>query len=214
MHLLEVAAEEAVLDDAIALELRFCVLLGIFVRYRAGIVQKRALIAGKIRIDALRPILHRHRNMAFCATLGKFKDSSHHTSQVLQFALLQVILCNADIGLHNLSVRGILPRCQSHMLLGGICTLYNQLGSRVLMDGIMHLVLYLLVKEAGSWSILVVVDARGVDVGELQIEATLAQADFPNLGKQVLEIILTDERTVLHTLAVQHITTEGNCLNM
>ncbi len=77
------------------------------------------------------------------------------------------------------------------------------------MHSIVHLVLYFLEKEACSRSILVIVYCRSIYIRQFLIEPTFTQSYFSNLGKQMLKIILTDKRTVLHSLLVNHITTDG-----
>ena len=73
----------------------------------------------------------------------------------------------------------------------------------------MHLVLHLLEEAARSRRIAVVVDGRSVDVGELLIESALTQAYLADFCQQVLKVVLTDERAVLHALLVYHIATNS-----
>lgn len=40
---------------------------------------------------------------------------------------------------------------------------------------------------------------------EFLIEPSLAQTDFPDFGKQMLEVVFSDEIAVLHPLLVHHI---------
>ena len=77
------------------------------------------------------------------------------------------------------------------MFFLGIGPLHNQFCSRVAVDGKMDLVLDTLVEEPGHGSIFVVVDGRGVDVGNLLVCTTLAETDFPDFGQQVLKVVLS-----------------------
>ena len=56
------------------------------------------------------------------------------------------------------------------------------------MYGNMDLVLDPLVEEPGRGSIFVVVDGRGVNVGNFLVRATLTETDFPDFSQQVLKI--------------------------
>ncbi|EKD40795.1 MAG: hypothetical protein ACD_74C00161G0001 [uncultured bacterium] len=76
-------------------------------------------------------------------------------------------------------------------------------------NGEVELVLDLGEEGLGGRGVLVIVHAGGVDVGDLLIKAPLAEADFPNLFQQALEIILAQKRAVLHALLVQHIALDG-----
>lgn len=58
-------------------------------------------------------------------------------------------------------------------------------------------------------SVLVVVDAGGINVADFLVKAALAEPYFPNLFKQVLKIVLTQKGPVFHALFVKHITLYG-----
>ena len=77
------------------------------------------------------------------------------------------------------------------------------------MYGKMDLVLDPLVEEPGRGSIFVVVDGRGVDVGDLLVCTALTETDFPDFGQQVLKIVLSQEGAVLHPLFVDYVATDG-----
>jgi hypothetical protein len=55
----------------------------------------------------------------------------------------------------------------------------------------------------------VVIDAGGVDVGDLLVKASLAEANFADFFEQPFEIILAKERAILHALLVEHIALDG-----
>ncbi len=65
-----------------------------------------------------------------------------------------------------------------------IGTFHYQLGCRMSVDGIVHLILNFLEEQACCQSISVIVYARGIYIRQLLIETTLTQANLPYLGKQ------------------------------
>jgi len=85
----------------------------------------------------------------------------------------------------------------------------DELGGGVAVDGVVELVLNGGEEALGGRSVLVVVDAGGVDVGDLLVEATFGQADLADLIEQALEVVLTEEGAVLHTLAVDDVAADG-----
>ena len=60
----------------------------------------------------------------------------------------------------------------------------------VSVGGVVELVLDGGEETLGGGGILVVVDAGGVDVGDLLVETALGQADLANLVEQALEVVL------------------------
>jgi hypothetical protein len=76
-------------------------------------------------------------------------------------------------------------------------------------DGEIQLVLHLGKKCLGGRRITIVIDAGGIDVGDLLVEATLREADFANLFQQALEIVFTQKHAVFHALFVQNIALDG-----
>ena len=87
--------------------------------------------------------------------------------------------------------------------------LHNQFCGRVTVYGKMDLVLDSLVEDPGCGSIFVVVDGRGVNVGNLLVCAALTETDFPDFGQQVLKIVLSQEGAILHPLFVDYVATDG-----
>ena len=67
------------------------------------------------------------------------------------------------------------------MLLCSVCTLYNQLRSRVAMGGKVHLILHRLKEQAGRLCAFIVIECRCVQVGDLLIEFSLGEAYLANL---------------------------------
>jgi len=57
--------------------------------------------------------------------------------------------------------------------------------------------------------ILVVVHTGGIEVDELLVEVSLAEADLLYLGLQVTEVVVAQESAVLHALLVEHIAANG-----
>ena len=82
-------------------------------------------------------------------------------------------------------------------------------GGSAVVDGVVELVLDGGEEALGGRGVLVVVDAGGVDVGNLLAEAALGQADLTELIEQVLEVVLADEGAVLHAPTVDDVAADG-----
>ena len=67
----------------------------------------------------------------------------------------------------------------------------------------MHLVLHGLEKLLRQFGVAVVVDAGGVDVGDLLVEEPLAGANVANAGQQFVEVVLPERAPRLDALIVQ-----------
>ena len=74
------------------------------------------------------------------------------------------------------------------MLFVGIGALDDEFGRGVAMYGIVKLVLYELEEIFGSLGGFVVVEGRGVDVGHLLVELTLAETDFADELELTVEV--------------------------
>ena len=95
------------------------------------------------------------------------------------------------------------------MFFLGIGPLHNQFCSRVAVDGKMDLVLDAFVEEPSCGRVFVVVDGRGVDVGNLLVCAAFTETDLPDFSQQVLKIILSQKGAVLHPLFVDDVAPDG-----
>lgn len=114
-----------------------------------------------------------------------------------------------DLGLEYLAARGFSPGGEAHVLFLCIGAFNNEFSGRVTVDGIVHLVLDFLEKDAGGRSIGVIVNGRGVDVRNLLIEAALAQADFPDFFQEMFKVIDIQEGAVFHPLFVYDVAAYG-----
>ncbi len=80
---------------------------------------------------------------------------------------------------------------------------HDHLGGGLAVDRVVHLVLHRGEELLRERVVLVVVDARGVDVGDLLVESPLAGADVLDAAGQLVEVVVADLR-VLQALVVQH----------
>ena len=87
--------------------------------------------------------------------------------------------------------------------------LNNEFCRCVTMYGEVYLVLDAFVEELGCGSVFVVVDGRGIDVGDLLVCAALTETDFPDFGQQMLKIVLAQKRTILHPLFVDYVAADS-----
>lgn len=76
-------------------------------------------------------------------------------------------------------------------------------------DGVVQFILYFGEEGLGGRCVLVVVHAGGVDIGDLLVEPSLAEADLADFRQQPLEVVLAQEAAVFHALAIQHIALDG-----
>lgn len=86
-QLIKVRLEQAVLHDAVLFKLAFRVRLGNFGSDFSGILQNGTFIKFQKQVEALRPVLHGHRDIAFGAFLGQIKIGFDDTSQRFQLLL-------------------------------------------------------------------------------------------------------------------------------
>ena len=77
------------------------------------------------------------------------------------------------------------------------------------MDCKVEFVLNLSVKGTGFRCKSIVIDAGSIDICNLLVEAALAEANLAYLSQQVLKVIQHQELAVLHSLAVEHIISNG-----
>ena len=62
-----------------------------------------------------------------------------------------------------------------------VCALHNGLGGSVVVDGEMYFVLHLGEKIASGRSVLFVIHAGGIDIGNLLVKSPLAKPDLTDL---------------------------------
>ena len=77
------------------------------------------------------------------------------------------------------------------------------------MNSIVHLILHHLEEESCRWRITIVIDSCRIDVRQFLIEPSLRKTNLTNLCQQVFKVVLIQERSILHSFPVQHITTNG-----
>ena len=77
------------------------------------------------------------------------------------------------------------------------------------MNGVVHLVLNLPEEQTCSRRISVVVYGSSINIGQLLIEPPFTETNLPDFGQQMLEIVISDKRTVFHPLLVNHIPSYG-----
>ena len=74
----------------------------------------------------------------------------------------------------------------------------------VTVDRPMQLVLHSLEKGLRDLGVRIIVDARGIDVGDLLVKQPLGVADVADAGKQFLEVVLSDGSPCLDAFVVEH----------
>ena len=169
------------MDDTILLKLRLGKLLGILSRDLAGILQHLTVSGIQEDVDALFPILHCHGDVTLRHVLGYVKVGIDKPSHGLQLVLTQIILGNGNIRLDDLAIGSFCPGGQSHVFFLSVCSLHDEFRCCMPMHGIVHLVLHFLEKTACSGCVLVIVNRRGINVGQLLVEVTLRQANLAYL---------------------------------
>ena len=119
------------------------------------------------------------------------------------FRLGQIVFRNDNIGLANGTARGVLPRGQAHVRFRRVGPLVDNLGGRMAMSGPVHLVLNDLKELPRHFGVLIVVDARGVNVGDFLIEHPLAGANISDAGKQLVEVVIAKSPSGLDAFVVE-----------
>lgn len=87
--------------------------------------------------------------------------------------------------------------------------LNNQLRSSASVHSIVHLILYALEELPCGGCILIVVHTGGIDIRQFLVEASFRQTYLPNFSQQMFKVVFTKKSSVLHTLAIKHITTDN-----
>ena len=118
--------------------------------------------------------------------------------------LVQVILGNRNVRFQDLAVGSMLPVGEAHVPQGGIGRVVDNFCRGLSGDGPVELVLDAGGELLGHWSILVVVDSKRIDVGDLLVEAPLAGSDLPNALQQLFEVITAKESVSLLEALVVH----------
>jgi hypothetical protein len=103
---------------------------------------------------------------------------------------------------------------QPHVGLVGIGAAVDHLGRRLPVDGPVQLVLHRGEKPLGGLRRHVVVNGRGVDVGDLLVELALREPDLADALQLLFEIpIGEDGATRLDALVVHHVGLDGELLD-
>lgn len=159
-----------------------------------------AVVEGEKAFELGDPVLHGHGNPPFCLGLGEDEVLLHEVVEGAQLLLIQVVLGNAHIALADATA---FPIREAHVRQTVICPGFDDFGGGLPVDGVMNLVLDSRKEALRQRSVLVVVDAGGVDVGDLLVKPALAGADVLDAAGQFLEVIVAHIR-VLQPLVVQH----------
>lgn len=85
LQFVKIALEEAVLDHTVLLKLRLGILLGKFGSNAASILQNVFTAGFEYDVNALCPIFHSHRDVAFGHTFAKFEHTIDQLRKALQF---------------------------------------------------------------------------------------------------------------------------------
>ena len=186
---IEIALKKPILNDAVFFKFAFSMSLGNFCGYFSSILQDFPVGSFDEFIQACFPILHGHRHLAQGHILGHIQVGVHQPSQLRHFIFSQVVLGNTDVKLLDFSPRGVLPGRQSHVLLLMICPINNHFSSRVAVNGPMQLVLNRSEKAFCGLSSHIIVDGRGIDIGDLLVKLALGKANFPDTLQLFLEIL-------------------------
>ena len=147
--------------------------------------------------------------MTICHTFSHIQHGIHKSAHILQLLSFQIILRNTDIRFYYFTIWCIFPCSQSHMLFRSISTLDNKFRCRMPVHGIVHLILHLLIKQPCHWCTSIVIYGRSVYICQFLIKTPFTQSNLTDFSQQMLEIIFSDKRTVLHTLSVYHISSDS-----
>ncbi len=175
----------------------------------AGIIEDLTVVEVEEGIQSGGPVLHGHGDLPAGPGLGQIEEGADQTTEVVEFVADEVVLADGDVAAQDLALGAARPGGQAHVGLVGSSARGDELGGGVAVDGVMELVLDGGEEALGGRGVLVVVDAGGVDVGDLLVETALGQADLANLVEQALEVVLAEEGSVLHTLAVDDVAADS-----
>lgn len=114
----------------------------------------------------------------------------------------------------DLAQRRILPAGQPHLGLVGIGTVVDDFSGCLPVDGPMQLVLHCGEEALRGLRRHVVVNGRGVNVGDLLVELSLREANLADALELLFEILLGEHRTTgLDALIVHHVGLDGELLD-
>jgi hypothetical protein len=198
----EVAPGAILLGDPPLVEplvLVFRPLLRHLVRDLAGMGQDLPVVDVQKGVELGDPVAHVHRDAAHRLALGEDQVLLDQVVQGRQLVFGQIVLGDADVLLADL---GPAPVGQAHVRLVGIGAAVDDLGGGLAGDGPVHLVLHRLEEADADVQRRVVVDAGGVDVGDLLVETPLRGADVLDAAGQFVEIVEGLIR-VLQALVIQ-----------
>ena len=198
-----------VLDDAELLELTQGVLIGLGLGDVARAVEDLAVVEIEEGIQALGPVFHGHGDLSAGSGLGQVEEGVDQAAEVFEFNAGEVVLADGNVAWQDLAVGAAIPCGQARVGLVGLGARGDEFGGGVAVDGVVELVLDGGEEPFGGGGVLVVVDAGGVDVGDLLVEATLGQADLADLVEQAFEVVLTEEGAVLHAPTVDDVAADG-----
>jgi hypothetical protein len=85
----------------------------------------------------------------------------------------------------------------------GLVASADDFRGRMAMRGPVHLVLHNLKELPRHLGVRVIVDARGIDVGDLLIEHSLAGANISNTGEQLIKVGIAESPPSLDAFVVE-----------
>jgi hypothetical protein len=138
-------------------------------------------------VELFDPIAHGHRGALERLELGELDVEVHDAMEHLQLGLGEVVLRHRRVGFADQAAGP--RRLHAHEWLVGVGALVDDLGGGVSVRGPVHLVLDRreeLLREVNVGS---VVDAGGVDVEDLLVEAPLGGADVADPREQLVEVV-------------------------
>ncbi len=130
------------------------------------------------------------------------------------FIFGQVILGNTDVKLLDFTFWSVLPGRQAHVLFLMISPINNHFGSRLAVNRPVQLVLDGGEKALGGLRRYIVVDGRGVNIGDLLVKLALGEANFPNALQLLLKVLFCQDRAAaFDALIIHHIGLDGVLMN-
>ena len=188
--------------------------LGDFGTDLACILQHAAVRGIDKTVQSYFPILHGHGHFALRHVFSHIQISVDQTRQLRHFRLGQVIFGDRHVEFLDLSCRPVLPGAQPHVGLVGVCTVINNLGRRLPMDGPMQLVLHGGKKPQSGLRRHIVVNRCGINVGDLLVELALGEPNLTHALQLLFKILLRqDGPACLDALVIHHVGFDGELLD-